>query len=361
MTEAIINLCAYRQNLSMLTASVAPSALMAVVKANAYGHGLLPIANAAIECGIRWLGTVDISTALELRAAGIGAPTSIFAWQFTPREDYRAAIEANVDLGISTLNQLEQIAQARAGVPARLHLKIDTGLHRNGALASEWPQLVRRALELERAGTAIVYAVWTHIAEASDDDDSVAIARFHEAVGVATSLGAHVRLLHLAASAAGLARTDSRFDLVRMGAFGYGISPGSGVTPAQLGLVPVMTLASETVVGVDGEVFVPIGYGDGISSRASGVVDLLVNGTLQPVEEVKFDRITLRDKSVPSGAEVILFGTGSRGEWTLQQWADSTGTIGEEIVNRLGRHIRRRYVGGSGTASSEKRQSTREL
>lgn len=345
MTEAIIDLRAYRKNLSALTEAVRPATLMAVVKANAYGHGLVPIAHAAVGQGVRWLGTVDIATALELRAADIGEETSVFAWQFGPQEDYRAAIEAHVDLGVSTLRQMEQIADAGSRTPARLHLKIDTGLHRNGALASEWPRLVLRALELERAGIAVVYAAWTHIAEASDEEDSAAIARFHDAVFVAESLGARFALLHLAASAAGLTRADSRFDLVRMGAFGYGISPGDGITPKQLGLIPVMTLSTETVAGMRGEAIVPLGYGDGISSLASGAIDVLVGGVPHRIAEVGLDRMILGGEAVPVGTEVILFGTGSRGEWTLQQWADRLGTIGEEIVNRLGRHIPRRYIG----------------
>jgi alanine racemase len=345
VTEAIIDLRAYRTNLSMLREAVSPAALMAVVKANAYGHGLVPIARAAVGQGVHWLGTVDIATALELRAAGIDEETAVFAWQFAPQEDYRAAVEARVDLGISTVRQLDQIADAGAGLPARLHLKIDTGLHRNGALASEWPHLVRRALELERDGVVVVHAAWTHIAEASDEEDSAAIARFRDAVAVAESLGARFALLHLAASAAGLARADSRFDLVRVGAFAYGISPGGGITPGQLGLVPAMTLSSEAVVDADGEVVVPLGYGDGISSLASGLVDIAVDGELRRIAEVRLDRIILRGGRVQPGAEVILFGTGSRGEWTLQQWADTLGTIGEEVVNRLGRHIPRRYIG----------------
>lgn len=345
MTEAIVDLRAYRKNLSTLTEAVRPAALMAVVKADAYGHGLVPIARAAVAQGIRWLGALDIPTALELREAGIGEETSIFAWLFRPREDYRSAIDSRVDLGVSTMQQLEQIADAGARTPARLHFKIDTGLHRNGALASEWPQLVRRALELERAGVVVVYAAWTHIAEASDEEDSEAIARFHDAVAVAESLGARFALLHLAASAAGLARVDSRFDLVRMGAFGYGISPGAGITPEQLGLVPIMTLSTEMVADSRGEAVIPLGYGDGISSLASGAIDVAVDGLPRRIDEVGLDRMTLAGTPVPVEAEVILFGTGSRGEWTLQQWADRLGTIGEEVVNRLGRHIPRRYVG----------------
>jgi alanine racemase len=345
MTEATIDLAAYRQNLSTLAGAVYPAEVMAVVKANAYGHGLVPIARAAVAHGVKWLGTLDIASALELRDAGIGGETSLFAWLLGPSEPYRTAIDARVDLGVSTVEQLEQIAEAGAATSARVHLKIDTGLHRNGALEAEWPQLVRRAVELEKLGLVEVHAAWTHIAEASDKEDSAAIARFDNAVAVAESLGAHFTLLHLAASAAGMAREDSRFDLVRIGAFSYGISPGGGITPYQLGLVPVMTLSARVVTDAEGNPVVPLGYGDGISSLAAGLAEVAVDGVLHPVDGIELDRMTLAGEPVLPGAEVTMFGPGSQGEWTLQQWADELGTIGEEIVTRLGRDIPRHYLG----------------
>jgi alanine racemase len=348
-TEVVVDLAAYRSNLSLLRATVAPARVMAVVKANAYGHGLLPMARTAVSEGVDWLGTVDTGTALELRAAGIGTETSVFAWHLAPNEDYRAIIGAAIDLGISTIDQLEQVASADAGRAARLHLKIDTGLHRNGAMAADWPSLVSRALDLERQGVVELYGVWTHIAEASDEEDSASIARFSEAIAVAEALGARFTLRHLAASAAGFTRQDSRFDLVRFGAFGYGISPGDGITAAELGLVPVMTLSTTAIASEDGTVVVPLGYGDGISTRAAGRVQVAVDGVLVTVAEVGLDRMTLagdtvRDGTVRDGSRVVLFGSGGEGEWTLQQWADSTGTIGEEIVTRLGASLPRRYL-----------------
>jgi alanine racemase len=344
-TEVMVDLDAYRANLATLQAAVAPAGLMAVVKADAYGHGLIPVARAAVECGITWIGALDLETGLELRSAGIGREISIFAWLLGPDEDYRTAINAGIDLGVSTLQQLDQIADAGARTRARLHLKIDTGLHRNGASEEEWPALVARALELEKEGIAEVYAAWTHISEASDEEDSEAISRFDAAVAVAEVRGARFALRHLAASAAGFLRADSRFDLVRMGAFTFGIAPGGGIGPDQLGLVPVMTLSSRAVETADGRVALPIGFGDGLSSMAAGRVEVATVDGRRPIESVGIDSTGIGQAELRVGDRVVFFGNGAAGEPTLQEWADSTGTIGEEIVTRLGKHLRRSYRG----------------
>lgn len=341
--EARIDLAAYAQNLETVRAAVQPAAVMAVVKADGYGHGLLPIARAAVAAGIDWIGTLDIATGLELRADGIQA--QLFAWLLGPDDDLRAAIEARIDLGVSSIAELDRVADAAASVPARLHLKIDTGLHRNGATEADWPQFVGRALELQRAGSADVFAVWTHIAEASDDEDTEAIERFERAIVVAEHLGLRVRLRHLAASAASLARADSRFDLVRVGAFSYGISPGGGITPRELGLVPVMTL-SAGVIGVEaGFAELAIGFADGISSGAAGVLSVAIGGTRYPIVSVRLDRIVVEvgDAAVQVGERGILFGTGDGGEATLQEWGDALESIGEEVVTRLTSLVTRRH------------------
>jgi len=345
-SELVVNLGAYRRNLALLATRIAPAEMMAVVKADAYGHGLVPIAQTAVDAGVSWLGALDTTTALELRAAGIGPTTAVFAWHLAPDEDYRAVIDSAIDLGVSTLDQLEGIAHSGASERARVHLKIDTGLHRNGASAEDWPGLVRRALALHSDGTIELYGVWTHIAEASYEEDSAAIRRFTDAITAAETLGARFTLRHLAASAAGFEREDCRFDLVRFGAFGYGVSPGGGVTAAELGLEPVMSLRSTAVMADDATAVIPLGYGDGISSRATGRVNILVDGALRLIAEMGLDRMTVAGDVIRPGAEVILFGSGTSGEWTLQQWADATGTIGEEIVARL-RGLPRRYLGGS--------------
>lgn len=348
--EAVIDIAAYRRNVQTLAARVHPAKLMAVVKGDAYGHGLLPLARAAVAVGITDVGALDIETALALRRGGINPPIGILAWLHTAGDDYSAAIDAHVDLGVSTIGELETLVSAGAVGAARVHLKIDTGLHRNGASEEDWPELVLRALEAERAGAIEVYGVWTHIAEASDDEDTAAIARFSAAIATAERLGARFTVRHLAASAAGFARGDSRFDLVRMGAFTFGISPGGGVTAADLGLVPVMTLTSRVNAISGGEAgviaSVPIGYGDGILGECANRVFASIRGRQFPIVAVKVDSIDVHveGSDVSEGDEVTLFGTGSSGEQTLQEWADALGTIGEEIVVRLSPNLMRRYA-----------------
>ena len=341
---ATIDLSAYRRNLARLAERVAPAALMAVVKADAYGHGLLPVARAAVEAGVAWIGTLDIETGLELRENGIPRDVAVFTWLLGPNEDYSRAIEAELDFGVSTLSQLEAIARASVSGRARVHLKIDTGLHRNGASIEDWPGLVTRSLAL--SDRIELVGIWTHIAEASDGDDTVAIERFRSAIAVAERLGASVTVRHLAASAAAFGRADSRFDLVRIGAFSYGISPGGGVSPSSLRLEPVMTLTAPVIAKEDGLVTLGIGYGDGIPSSAVGTVQVSISGARFEVVSVQLDRLTVDtgDSPIQLGDTAVLFGSGTAAEPTLQEWADQLGTIGEEIVTRLSPRIRRRFL-----------------
>ncbi|MBK4346719.1 alanine racemase [Lacisediminihabitans changchengi] len=345
-----VDLSAYAQNLDAIRTRVAPAEVMAVLKSDGYGHGLLPIAHAALDAGITALGALDIDTSLRLRDSGIGEEVLIFAWLLAPDDDLTAAVAAGIDLGVSSLDELNRIAAAASarsdGRRARVHLKIDTGLHRNGVSPEHWPAVVERAV-LVRESVDLV-GIWTHIAEASDEEDTDAISRFHAAVAVAQAVGAEPQLRHLAASAASYFRADSRLDLVRVGAFGYGISPGGGITPGELGLTPVMTLTATVYASDDGTARLAIGSGDGISSAAAGRVSVAVNGRRFPVADVGLDWIGLADPNgeLQRGDEAVLFGPGTRGEATLQEWADATGTIGEEIVTRLSADIPRSYPKG---------------
>ena len=346
---ATIDLDAYRRNVARLRSVVAPAELMVMIKGNAYGHGLLPIARTAIGEGITRIGVLEIATGLQLRRAGIGQEVSLFAWLLAPDDDYRAAIDSGIELGISDVAQLRAIAASGAHDSAKLHLKIDTGLHRNGVTQEDWPELVREAVALEAAGKAQLCAAWTHIAEASDAEDTAALRRFQQAVHTAEQLGAHFPLRHLAASAAGYARADCRFDLVRMGAFTFGISPGGGITPAELGLVPVMTLSARVTHLARGRAVFPLGYAQGVPGGAPGVVPVTIDGTRYPVVAVEQNH-TVIDVSGQPGAGVrlgdcvVVFGRAERGELTLQEWADALGTIGEELVVRVGPDIPRVYL-----------------
>jgi alanine racemase len=343
--EATIDLAAYRRNLDRIRTRVAPAGLMAIVKADAYGHGLLPIARVAVDAGVGWIGSLDIATGLRLREAGIHDDVAIFAWLLGPAEDYARAIEAGIDLGVSTVDQLDRIAAVGSAGRARVHLKIDTGLHRNGADAAQWPPLVRRALELDERVELV--GVWTHIAEASDAEDSDAIEQFHAAIAVAQGLGAAFSVRHLAASAASFARADARFDLVRVGAFSYGISPGGGVTAASLGLEQVLTLAAPVMAVNDGLAIVATGFGDGVPGSAAGAMEVAIAGTRYPIVSVDVDSLEVAVGVAPvqPGDAAVLVGPGARGEPTLQEWGDALGTIGEEIVTRLSPRIPRRYTG----------------
>lgn len=350
MIEVTVDLGALERNIHRVVARIAPSTLMAVVKADAYGHGALEVARAAVGRGVTWLGVLDAETGVALRGSGIGPEIRMFAWLFSPDEDYARLVEADIDLGISHLHQLERIARSGASRTARLHLKIDTGLHRNGSTESEWPGLVTRALELQASGIVDLYGAWTHIAEASDDEDTLAIERFEAALDVARSRGADIRVRHLAASAAGFARSDARFDLVRTGAFLYGIAPGGGVGPADIGIEPVMTLYTRvcSIERRDSGVVATVSAGwlDGVPPRAAGRVEVAIGGVLYPVASVSSTTFEcdLRGSTAGVGDVVTLFGSGAAGEQSLQQWADALGTIGEEIVTRIPQRAPRRYV-----------------
>ena len=190
-------------------------------------------------------------------------------------------------------------------------------------------------------GLIALTGAWTHIGEASDDDDTEAIDRFKAALTTAEGLGARFPLRHLAASAAGFHRPDARFGAVRIGAFTYGIAPGDGVTPSDIGIEPVMTLTSEvTSVTADaGGLTATVGAGflDGVPSRAAGRVSIAMRGERHPIIEVRAAESVAAELSgeVRVGDQVTLFGSGRRGEGSLQEWADALGTIGEELVVRI--------------------------
>lgn len=347
--EAIIDLDAYRRNLATITQQVSPASLMAVVKADAYGHGLEKIVRTAVTAGVGFLGSLDIPTALAIRGLDLPDDIDVFAWLHSPQDDFAAAIESRVDLGVSTVAEVEAIAAARVQRPARLHLKIDTGLHRNGASESDWPELVRAALAAQDRGAVELRGVWTHIAEASAEEDTDAMRRFDRAIALAEDLGAVFEVRHLAASAAGFQRADSRYDLVRVGAFTYGIAPGGGIGPADLGLVPVMSLVSRVSEilshGDQLRAVIPLGYGDGLPSELAGRASVAVRGQRYRIISVEVDRLLAEvGDGIAIGDAAVLFGSGTAGEETLQEWADATGTIGEEFVVRLGSRIPRRYV-----------------
>ena len=365
-TEAVVDLDAITHNVALLRSGTS-AAVMAVVKADGYGHGLLASARAALRGGATWLGTATIDEALALRAAGIGAPT--LAWLWTPGETatVHAALAADIDLSVSSTWQLAVVdgAARELGRPAKVHLKIDTGLSRNGAYRDDWADLVRAT---SRADAVEAVGVWSHFAYADEPGHptiGLQLEAFADALRVAQSHGITPQYRHIANSAATLTLPQAHFDLVRPGVAVYGLSP----VPQQgdFGLVPAMTLraslasvkrvragegvsyghayttSAETTLAL-----VPLGYADGIPRAATNVGPVSINGSRFTVSgRVCMDQfvVDVGDLPVSEGDSAVLFGSGRDGEPLAQHWADAVGTIHYEIVTRIGARVPRTYGG----------------
>ncbi|MGX5184848.1 alanine racemase [Streptomyces avermitilis] len=368
--RAEIDLAALRANVRTLRAHAPAAALMAVVKSDAYGHGAIPCARAALEAGATWLGTATPEEALALRAAGL--PGRIMCWLWVPGGPWREAIDADIDLGVSGLWALREVVEAAAGAgaPARIQLKADTGLGRNGCQPEDWPELVAEALRAEAAGLVRVTGLWSHLACADEPGHpsiEAQLTLFREMVAYAERQGVRPEVRHIANSPATLTLPDSHFDLVRTGIAVYGISPSPELgVPADFGLRPVMTLAASLalvkhVPGGHGVSYghhyvtpgattlglVPVGYADGIPRHASGSGPVLIGGKWRTVAgRIAMDQfvVDLGGDEPGAGAEAVLFGPGDRGEPTAEDWAKAAGTIAYEIVTRIGTRVPRVYV-----------------
>ncbi|TQJ89400.1 alanine racemase [Streptomyces sp. SLBN-31] len=369
--RAEIDLAALRANVRTLRALAPGAQLMAVVKSEAYGHGAVRCARAAVEAGAGWLGTATPEEALALRRAGL--PGRIMCWLWTPSGPWREAVEADIDVSVSGMWALAEVTAAAraAGVPARVQLKADTGLGRNGCQPGEdWAELVAEALRAEADGVLRITGLWSHFACADEPGHpSIAaqLALFREMVGYAERQGVRPEVRHIANSPATLTVPDSHFDLVRTGIALYGISPSPELgTPADFGLRPVMTLSANLalvkhVPGGHGVSYghhyvtsgrttlglVPLGYADGIPRHASGNGPVLVGGKWRTVAgRIAMDQfvVDLGGDEPPVGAEAVLFGPGDRGEPTAEDWAQAAGTIAYEIVTRIGTRVPRVYV-----------------
>jgi alanine racemase len=366
--EAVIDLGAIRTNISRLREMIGTPHTMAVVKANAYGHGAVPVARAALEAGADWLGVADIGEALELRSAGITAP--VLAWLHDPDAAFAPAIEADVDLGLSSAAQLRQVADAARAVGrvASVQVKLETGLSRNGVHESEWPDVLGLAAELERSGAVRVRGIFSHLSNASPDDDADAIARFERGLAAAATAGLAPELVHLASSAAAIRVPEARYSMVRLGISMYGLSPFSDATSEDLGLVPAMTLRGRVAAvrrvpagtGVSYDytwrapvectlVLVPLGYADGIPRQATGNAEVRIGSLRHPVVgRIAMDQfvVNVNQNAVSIGDEVVLFGDPQLGAPSATDWADAASTINYDIVARIGGRVLRSYVNG---------------
>lgn len=385
MTRVVarVDLGAIRHNLARMRSLAGSADVMVVVKADAYGHGMVPVARTAREEGVSWLGVALPSEALALRAAGDTG--RILAWLWTPGDPaVEACVRQGVDLSVSSIWSLADVVAAarRSGERACVHIKADTGLVRNGATPEELPDVLAQAAEAVDAGLIEVVGIWSHLAD-GDTPDAASVQhqreRFEAALAQAANSGINPPIRHLANSGAAFAHPDCRYDLVRSGIAIYGLSPAPVLgSAADLGLVPAMTLSAElahvkridrgtavsygwrwaapsaTTVGL-----LPAGYADGLP-RAAGApsatmpVEVAVAGRRAPiVGTVAMDQcvIDLGPDAVDAvGDAIVLFGPGRQGEATADDWAAATGTIGYEIVTRIGPRVPREHVDEEGIA-----------
>lgn len=368
---AEIDLDAVRDNVRALRARAPRAELMAVVKSNAYGHGAVQCARAAQEAGATWLGTATPQEALDLRAAGIQG--RIMCWLWTPGGPWREAVEADIDVSVSGMWALDEVrAAARAaGRTARIQLKADTGLGRNGCQPADWAELVGAAVAAQAEGTVQVTGVWSHFACADEPGHPsirLQLDAFRDMLAYAEKEGVDPEVRHIANSPATLTLPETHFDLVRTGIAVYGVSPSPDLgTPAQLGLRPAMALRAslalvKTVPAGHGVSYghhyvtesethlalVPAGYADGVPRNASGRGPVLVAGKVRRAAgRIAMDQfvVDLGEDLAEAGDEAVLFGDAERGEPTAEDWAQAAHTIAYEIVTRIGGRVPRVYLG----------------
>ncbi|MFC8734377.1 alanine racemase [Luteimicrobium sp. NPDC057192] len=386
--RAVVDLAAIRHNVRTLSEKAPGAEVLAVVKADAYGHGLVPSARAAVAGGATWLGVAQAAEALALRAAGVGpGEARLLTWLHAPGVDFAALLEADVDVSVAAPWAVDDVvAAARAtGRTARVHLKVDTGLGRNGVMADDLDAVLPALLRAEAEGTVRLVGLWSHLALADEPSHPSVLAQhevFEDVLTRAERAGARLEVRHLANSAATLTAPELHYDLVRPGLAVYGMSPVPQLaTPRDLDLVPAMTVEAslatvkpvregqgvsyahlytttqDTVLGI-----VPLGYGDGIPRHASGGSagpggPVLVGSgdaarVLRIAGRVCMDQVVLDlgpGATERAGDVVRLFGVdeplpGGGVAPTAQDWADAAGTISYEITTRLGARIPRVHI-----------------
>jgi alanine racemase len=338
--------------------------LMAVVKADAFGHGCVEVAWTALAAGAGWLGVATVEEALTLRRAGITAP--ILFWLTDPWVDLAAAIAAEVTISCANIETL----QAVAGLGnAMVHLELDTGMARGGSSPAEWAALCGAAAAAEKRGALTVSGLWSHLALATNPAAAAVEAQvvaFEEGVALARDAGLAPSILHLANSAGALEHAPSWLDMVRCGASIYGIETVAGRThglePAirvvsrvsQLRHVPAGTGVSYNHAYVTAEAttlaLVPVGYGDGIPRELSKGGEVVIGGQRHPiVGAISMDQLIVHvgDAPVALGDEVVLLGLPSAGEPDAAEWARITSTISHEILTGLGGRMARTHINNS--------------
>lgn len=375
--EVLIDLGAIRENIKYLMAKSGKPAL-AVVKADGYGHGLLPVAKSALSAGASWLGVALLEEAKALRLGGISAP--IIAWLTPITDDFESAINEDIDIAIPSLAHLEAITSASRslGKCARVHLEVDTGMSRGGALG-EWSELVRSAKTYQNSGLIEVIGIWSHFAradEAGHEFNKKQLENFKGAVAEAKIAGITPQVIHLSNSAAAINDADSHFDLLRLGIAIYGLSPDFSHmgSSEKLNLKPAMSVRARihlvkdvpagSQVGYGGSAItnvdtklgvIAMGYSDGIPRNANSSAGVLVGNKPAPIiGRVSMDQFVVdlgRDSSAMAGDWAYIIGSNpsdsytSPSSYTADSWASASATINYEIVTRIAARVKRIYQG----------------
>lgn len=370
MRQLIVDLNAVAHNLGAIRERVHGAKVMAVVKAEAYGHGMIPVAKRLEQEGVDYFGVADLGEAVELRQAGISTP--ILAWLHAADEDFRRATEFNVEVGINSEAQLNTALTTAAvqGKPLRLHLKVDTGLNRNGASVDEWPGLVSAAKSAAETGHVVIAGVFSHLSSTSTTDDAQQIVRFEMATSLARVMGLEFEMRHLTASDGTFNYPHAAYEMVRIGIALYGLSPFSDNRAADYDLIPAMTVKSEVVhvkrvpdntpvgygyehrtVGESSLALVPIGYAEGLPRNASPRAKVKINGrTYRISSRIAMDQfvVDVGDDDVKIGDEVLIFGNPAAGAPSADELANAARSINYEIVTRMGGRLERSYLGEAG-------------
>ncbi|ETW21204.1 alanine racemase [Mycobacterium gastri 'Wayne'] len=342
--------------------------VMAVVKADGYGHGATRVARAALAAGAAELGVATVDEALALRADGITAP--VLAWLHPPGIDFAPALLADVEIAVSSARQVDELldAVARTGKTATVTVKVDTGLNRNGVAPPLYPEMLTRLRQAVAEDAIRLRGLMSHLVYADAPDrpiNDVQAQRFRDMLAYAREQGVGFEVAHLSNSSATMARPDLTLDLVRPGIAVYGLSPVPEL--GEMGLVPAMTVKCAVALvksvpageGVSyGHTWIaphdttvallPIGYADGVFRSLGGRLEVLINGRRRPgVGRICMDQFVVDlgpgRVDVTEGDEAILFGPGTRGEPTAQDWANLVGTIHYEVVTSPRGRITRTY------------------
>jgi alanine racemase len=352
MRSIEIDLGAIKHNYGVLKARFGDKAIMAVVKANAYGHGMHEVAMALEEVNVDALATADLSEAMELRMAGIRS--RLMCWLVLPDDDFQTAKEQQIEIGVSNFEVL-----AAVPIGTKIHIKLDTGLGRNGFVKADWEQLFSAL-----AGHDLI-GVFTHLSNTSLSDDLKQRANFDAALAMAEARGLSGFQTHLSASAAALNYSEFDYDMVRVGLALCGQNPFEDQELDGIELRPAMRALSRTAgfkrvqagQGVSygyryvaeratNLVLVPFGYAEGMPRISEGA-DVNILGKRYPVVgRVAMDQFVVEvgDNQIPIGSEVVIFGDPSKGEPSVDALAKSAKTVNYEIVTRIGGRANRVFV-----------------